>query len=117
MEYLGISGNIFAKAESQLQSINLVKWNSNTETEKFWSEVKEIKDASEENSFSEIFLFAKRALILPNSNADVERIFSAMNFIKSKISMKTDLLNAILVIKFGLIRKGKCCMSYNYPIQ
>ena len=52
MEYLGISGNIFAKAESQLQSINLVKWNSNTETENFWSEVKEIKDASEENSFS-----------------------------------------------------------------
>ena len=46
MEYLGISGNILCKAESQLQSINLVKWNNDTETEKFWSEVMEFKDAS-----------------------------------------------------------------------
>ena len=55
MEYLAISGNIFAKAESHLQSINLAKWNSSTETEKFWSEMKEFKDASGENPFSEIF--------------------------------------------------------------
>ena len=31
MEYLSISGNILAKAESQLQSINLVKFNNGTE--------------------------------------------------------------------------------------
>ena len=55
MEYLGISGNILATAESQLQSINLVKWNNNTETEKYWSKVKKFKDASVENHFSEIF--------------------------------------------------------------
>ena len=35
--------------------------------------------------------------IFPNSNADVERIFSAMNYVKSNIT-KTDLLNAILVM-------------------
>ena len=35
MEYLGISGNILAKTESQLQSINSEKWNNNAETEKF----------------------------------------------------------------------------------
>ena len=29
--------------------------------------------------------------------------------------MTADLLNAIIVIKFGLIRKGKCCMSYKLP--
>ena len=29
--------------------------------------------------------------------------------------MKTDLLNAILVIKFGLFRNGQCCMSYKLP--
>ena len=58
-----------------------------------------------------------RALILPNSNADVERIFSAMNHIKSKIrnSMKTNLLNAILVTRFGLIRNGKGCISCKLP--
>ena len=40
-----------------------------------------------------------------------------MNYIKYEIrnSMKKDLLNAILVIKFGLIRNGKYCMSYKLP--
>ena len=44
-------------------------------------------------------------MILPHSNTNEERIFSAMNRPKNKLqnSMKTDLLNAILVITFGLI--------------
>ena len=76
--------------------------------------MKEYKDASGEDPFSDNFECAKRALTLPNSNSDVEQNFSAMNYIKSKIrnNMKTDLLSAILIIKFGLIRKGKCSMSY-----
>ena len=76
--------------------------------------MKEFRDASGENQFSDILEFARRALILPYSNADVELIFSAMNYVKYKIvnCIKTDLLNAILVITFELIRKRKCCMSY-----
>ena len=37
-----------------------------------------------------------------------------MNYLKSKFinSVKTDLLNVILVIKYGLISKEKCCMSH-----
>ena len=63
------------------------------------------------------FLCAKQALLLPNSNADIERIFSVMNYVRSKFenSMKTDLLNAIIVIKFRLIRKGKRYMPYKLP--
>ena len=40
-----------------------------------------------------------------------------MNCIKSLIicSMKTYLLNAVLVITFGLIRMRKYCMSYKLP--
>ena len=72
MEYLSISGNILAKAESQLESINLVKWNNSTEIEKIWYEAKEFRDASGENQFSDILECARRALILPYSNADVE---------------------------------------------
>ena len=55
-----------------------------------------------------------RALILPNSNSDVERIFSAMIYVKSKFrnGVKTDLLNAILVVECEYIKKEKCCMSY-----
>ena len=54
-------------------------------------------------------------MILPNSNADVLQILSAMNYIKTRNSMRTDLLNAILLIKFGLISKRECCMSYKLP--
>ena len=56
-----------------------------------------MKDASGENIFSEVLQCAMRALILQNSNADVERIFSAFNYVKCKLknSMKIDLLNAI----------------------
>ena len=80
-------------------------------------EVMEFIDTSGENIFSAIFECAKRALILPNSNEEEERIFSAMNYIKCRIRnrMMTDLLNAILVTKFGWIIKGKCCMSHKLP--
>ena len=44
-----------------------------------------------------------RALILPNQNADVEKKFSAMTYVKStyRHNAKIGLLNAILVIKSG----------------
>ena len=56
-------------------------------------------------------------MILPHSNADVERVFSAMNCAKHKLRnrMKTNLLNALLSIKFGLIRRKRCGMSYKLP--
>jgi hypothetical protein len=89
----------------------LVDWTNKTETEAFWGEVRQFKDAPGNNPFCKLFECAMSALILPHSNADVERVFSAMNNIKSKTRnrMKLDLLNAILTIKFGLIREGKCC--------
>ena len=54
MEYIGISENMLAKAESQLQRITLVNWNKNTE--KFWSAEIEFKDAFGENLISQIFM-------------------------------------------------------------
>ena len=79
--------------------------------------MEDFKNASGENPFSDLFNCAKQALILPHSNANVERVFSAMNCAKNKLrnSMKIDLLNAILTVRFGLIRKKQCCMSYKLP--
>ena len=56
-------------------------------------------------------------LILPHSNAEIERVLSSMNYVKSKLrnSMSLKLLNAILTIKFGLIKAGKCCSIYALP--
>ena len=76
-------------------------------TEKFRAEVEDFKNACGENPFLDLFNCANQALILPHSDADVERVFSAINCAKNKLrnSMKIDLLNAILSIRFGLIRK------------
>ena len=40
-----------------------------------------------------------------------------MNYVKSKLKnlMSLKLLNAILAIKIGLIRVGKCCSTYDLP--
>ena len=119
MEYLGIPKNIIASAESQLQNINLVKWINNPETEIFWAEVEDLKNAFGENPFLDFFNCAKQPLIPPHSNADVARVFGAMNCAKNKLrsSMKIELLNAILVIRFGLIRKNNAACPISYLIQ
>lgn len=58
-------------------------------------------------------------LIIPHSNAEVERLFSAMNVIKTKLRnrMQLPMLTAILSIKAGLKRHNKCCNSYDIPEQ
>ena len=66
MEYLAIPKSIIGRAVSQLQSIYTVKWKYTAETEKFWAEVEDFKDASGHNPFSELFERAKQASILPH---------------------------------------------------
>lgn len=117
IKYLGASDKVLTEAEYQLGKINLVDWKNKTDTEAFWSEVKDFKDASGENPFSELFECAISAITLPHSNADIERVFSTMNYVKSKLrnKMKMNLLHSLLTIKFGLIRLGKCCATYQLP--
>ena len=119
MKHLGASDNSIAEAEIQLTKINLINWKQKTETELFWNKVKQFKDASGNNPFNALFECAESALILPHSNADIERVFNAMNYIKSKLrnKMKLPLLHAILAIRFGLARLGKCCSTYELPDQ
>ncbi|KAI8035531.1 hypothetical protein M5D96_011689 [Drosophila gunungcola] len=64
-------------------------------------------------------LFALHILSLPWSNAAVERVFSQMNMVKTKLRNKMNLksLNAILRIRYGLRRHGKCCHDYILPTK
>ena len=73
-----------AKTDYQLQKINLVDWINKTNTEKFWSEVDDYKDASGSNPFLELYQCAISVLILPHSNAEIESEFSC-NCVKSKL--------------------------------
>jgi len=56
-------------------------------------------------------------LSLPFSNAEVERVFSQMNLIKSKTrnKMGTELLTSLLQIRSGLKKHGQCCHNFILP--
>jgi hypothetical protein len=77
------------------------------------------KDCADNNPFKELSLFALKMLSLPHSNADVERVFSVMNTVKTKLRNRLHLrtLNAILNIKYGLKLTQKCCYDYDFPDQ
>ena len=80
-------------------------------------EVWAFKDASGVNPFKDLAAFAISMLVLPHSNAEVERVFSQMNIVKSKLRnrMETQMANAILAIRAGLKRSGKSCFEYEIP--
>ena len=51
MKILGINKDTISKTDYQLLKINLVDWVNKMNTEKFWSEVGDYKDASGSNPF------------------------------------------------------------------
>jgi len=79
-----------------------------------WDEVCLYRDATGENTYKGLAEFAQRILCMPHSNAEIERVFSRMNIVKSKLrnSMSVELLNAILTIRSGLHRDIKACCDY-----
>ncbi|CAG5054013.1 unnamed protein product [Parnassius apollo] len=92
------STELIAKIDDQWQQIHLLRWNETKDTKNFWSEVLKFKDAQGVARFQELATFAITLLVLPHSNADVERLFSSMNIIKNKQRnrMKLTLLKSIL---------------------
>nr|CAI5851669.1 unnamed protein product [Callosobruchus analis] len=100
--------------ESQWEKFHLIKWQNINDTCEFWYKVLQYKDSDNVHVFKELAEFAFSILSLPYSNAEVERLFSMMNIVKSKLRNQLSLqsLNAILSIRCGLKREGKCCESY-----
>ncbi|KAL1250495.1 hypothetical protein QQF64_018291 [Cirrhinus molitorella] len=72
------------------------------------------QDSSGEQCFKDLALFALSLLAMPLSNADVERVFSQMNNVKSKLRnrMGQKTLSSILCIRYGLRRLGICCKDF-----
>lgn len=64
--------------------------------------------------FKELSNFALRVLTLPVSNAVVERVFSVMNTIKTKLRnrMSMDMLVSLIRIKLHCRVKKICCINF-----
>ena len=68
----------------------------NMRAELFWSKVSKLK-RNDEFSYPELSSYALSVLSVPCSNAFVERIFSTVTFLKSKL--RNRMLNSILFVQ------------------
>lgn len=107
------------KIDFQWSKLTTVQWKNVGNTTDFWQEVASYKDASFQNPFQELSNFTMMLLVLPWSNAEVEKAFSMLNNLKtsSRNRLKTDMINTILTVRMGLARMSKCCHNYVLPEQ
>lgn len=117
LEAMGIPSTRIDAIESQWRSIMTVAWKDTSTTQKFWCDVYNYRDSYGENPFGELADFAISMLVLPYSNAEVERSFSQMNLLKTKLRnrLSPNTVNAIMVIRAGLKRNKKGCFDYELP--
>lgn len=111
--------NIEADIESAVSEYHLLckrEWSSAASNDalKFWTQVY-IESGQEENDpFFNVCKFALSILSLPMSNAAVERVFSLMSIVKSKLRnrLQGKTVNAILTVRYGLIWRGETCKNF-----
>lgn len=116
---LGYNSQQLEKIENQWCSLSVVNLHENQSTVKLWTEIGNYRDASGNNVFQELNDLAISLPCLPHSNAEVERLFSQMNTVKSKPRnrLSTSSVNAVLSVKSGLRRVKKCCYSNELPAK
>ncbi|MGH0150569.1 UNVERIFIED_CONTAM: hypothetical protein FKN15_018843 [Acipenser sinensis] len=88
-----------------------------SQTVSYWTEVNVFCDAGNSNSFADLCSLAIAVFSLPHSNAEVERLFSLTNVVKSKLQNRLGIstLNAILIVRTGVKLFGESCSTYNLP--
>lgn len=77
--------------------------------ENFWHHVSEIKKSDETQMFPLLSEFVRKLLVLPHSSANVERVFSAVNLLKTSTRNKlsTDTLQGLLHTKQFISESGQ----------
>lgn len=116
-EVFGVQPEEIDKILTQYRHIGNQNWENKEDSVKFWCEVLVHKDAAGNKPYQELGNLAKIILSLPHSNADVERVFSSMNLIKTKTRNRMGLktMTAILNIRWGLKRLKQSCFSHKIP--
>lgn len=82
--------------------------NANLPAAEYWAKVGELKDVNNVDAFRNLTTVMNLLLVLPFSNASVERLFSSLNNVKTDLRnrMHTDTAVAILAAKDGLKNQG-----------
>ena len=108
---------VLTRIDFQWKKLHHNVWTNPHDILQFWAEVADYRDATGDNPYSDISELALTVLSLPHSNADVERLFSNMNIVKTKQRnrMNNETLTTVLAVKFGLQKVGKCCYNYTLP--
>lgn len=80
----------------------------------FWAEVNEKKNSAGQKIFPNISGLVLALLSLPFSNASVERIFSQMNVVHSKLRNRLSVrsVEALLQIRYGLSHYFQSCVHF-----
>lgn len=106
--------------DMQYDSLLNVPWNEilsleeKTDCYKFWYCVYNYKNTGGRFPFRELAEFALTVLSLPSSNAVVERVFSVMNSVKTKLRnrMVFQLLDSLLRIRMHFSANHMCCKDF-----
>ena len=108
--------------EKQYINLIIVNWREENvfsgtiplDSVKFWVGVKSFQNGMGEKPFQELSKWAPSSLVTPASNAIVERIFSHVTNVKSKLRnrMNIKMLNAICRIRCHLQFRGLCCRDF-----
>lgn len=109
-----------SEIESQWRQILTMDWhqtfgdNVPKSGSTFWPKAVKTENAGGDLAFKELSEFALKCHSLPVSNASVERLFSRVTLIKTKLRnrMGLDLLSSILRIKTTLEVNGRCCNTF-----
>lgn len=118
LESFGCTNNIDSIVQ-QWQTIILQEWAHTEDTVKFWAEVQQSRDAAGNCPYKELFQVTTIVMSIPHSNADIERVFSLMNVIKTELrnTLNIKTINAILMIRTGLTAVHSNCYSYDLPVD
>lgn len=102
--------------ENEWNVVNLDQWPKSCleDSVDFWAEVSEKKNSAGEQKYPNISSLALALFSLPFSNASVERIFSQMNVVHSKLRNRFSVrsVEAILQIRYGLSLQRISCVNF-----
>ncbi|XP_075150389.1 uncharacterized protein LOC142224497 [Haematobia irritans] len=111
--------------ESQWRKLPFIKWKElfgeqvTLDLATFWAKVYSYEDASGSKPFGDLAEMVLNMLAIPTSNACVERVFSVMNSVKTRLrsKMQYELLEALLRINTQFSNNSICCKNFEPPLE